>query len=82
MKNVILSGMRPTGKLHIGHLSVLENWVKLQENNECYYAVTDLHALTTAFEETAQLDDNVYNMILDWLAVGLDPNKSAIFIQS
>jgi tryptophanyl-tRNA synthetase len=82
MRNVILSGMRPTGKLHIGHLSVLENWVNLQADYECYYAITDWHALTTAFEETAQLKDNVGNMILDWLAVGLDSEKSTIFIQS
>lgn len=82
MRNIILSGMRPTGKLHIGHLSVLENWVRLQSDYECYYAVTDWHALTTAFEETAQLNDNVWNMVLDWLAVGLDPERSVIFIQS
>lgn len=82
MSNIILSGMRPTGKLHIGHLSVLENWVRLQSDYKCYYSITDWHALTTAFEETKQLDENVWNMILDWLAVGLDPDKSAIFIQS
>ena len=59
-----------------------DNWVKLQSDYECYYAVADWHALKTAFEETTELNDNVWNMVLDWLAVGLDPEKSAIFIQS
>ena len=81
-KGIIFSGMRPTGKLHIGHLSVLENWVKLQTEYECYYAAVDWHALTTSFEETAQIKDNVWNMLLDWLAVGLSPEKSSIFVQS
>lgn len=78
----ILSGMRPTGRLHIGHLSVLENWVKLQEEYQCYYSIVDLHALTTSFEETALIKDNAREMLVDWLAAGLDPEKSTIFVQS
>lgn len=81
-KGVIFSGMRPTGKLHIGHLSVLENWVKLQSEYECYYGIVDWHALTTAFDNTSDLQNHIWNMALDWLAVGLDPEQSAIFVQS
>ncbi|MDQ0285710.1 tryptophanyl-tRNA synthetase [Desulfofundulus luciae] len=78
----ILSGMRPTGRLHIGHLSVLENWIELQKDNQCFFFAADWHALTTAFEHTAGIKDNVREMIADWLAVGLDPEKSVIFVQS
>ncbi|MHB1418578.1 MAG: tryptophan--tRNA ligase [Bacillota bacterium] len=81
-KGKILSGMRPTGKLHIGHLSVLENWVKLQEEYRCFFMVADWHALTTDYSETSSLKDNTREMLLDWLSVGLDPEKSVIFIQS
>ena len=81
-KKRILSGMRPTGKLHIGHLSVLDNWKKLQDEYECYYMVADWHALTTSFDETAGISQSIFDMVVDWLAVGLDPEKSAIFIQS
>ncbi len=81
-KGVILSGMRPTGRLHIGHLSVLENWVKLQQEYQCYYMIADWHALTTSFEETAGIKDNIREMVVDWLAAGLDPEKSVIFVQS
>ncbi|MEG6616279.1 tryptophan--tRNA ligase [Peptococcaceae bacterium 1198_IL3148] len=81
-KGTILSGMRPTGRLHIGHLSVLENWVKLQEEYNCFYQVADLHALTTSFEETETIKNNVRGMLVDWLAAGLDPEKSTIFVQS
>ncbi|MBC7324727.1 MAG: tryptophan--tRNA ligase, partial [Moorella sp. (in: Bacteria)] len=78
----ILSGMRPTGRLHIGHLSVLENWVRLQEENECFYFISDWHALTTGYDNTAELKDNIRDMLLDWLGAGLDPEKSTIFVQS
>lgn len=81
-KGIIFSGMRPTGRLHIGHLSVLENWVKLQSDYECYFGIVDWHALTTAFDNTAELQDNIKLMLLDWLSVGLDPEKSPIFRQS
>ena len=82
MKNNLLSGMRPTGKLHLGHLSVLENWVALQNKYNCYYSVADWHALTTAFDDTAAIKNNIREIALDWLSVGIDPNKSVIFVQS
>lgn len=81
-KGIILSGMRPTGKLHIGHMSVLENWVRLQEEYNCFFTIVDWHALTTSFEETSQIKENVRSMAIDWLSVGLDPEKNAIFVQS
>jgi len=80
----ILSGMRPTGKLHIGHLvGALENWVKLQEEgNECFYFVADWHALTTHYDETEHLKEYTRDLVRMLLAVGLDPEKSVIFVQS
>jgi len=81
-KGRILSGMRPTGSLHIGHLSVLENWVKLQEEYECFFTIVDWHALTTSFNETESIPGNIHEMALDWLSVGIDPEKSCIFVQS
>lgn len=81
-KGTILSGMRSTGKLHIGHMSVLENWVKMQENYRCYFMVADLHSLTTKFDETENLYNDIREMVLDWLSVGIDPVKSAVFVQS
>ncbi len=81
-KGNIFSGMRPTGRLHLGHYSVLENWRKLQDEYNCYYGIVDWHALTTAFEDTTKIKDNIREMALDWLSVGLDPEKSAIFVQS
>jgi tryptophanyl-tRNA synthetase len=74
--------MRPTGRLHIGHLSVLENWVKMQEDYECFFCVADWHAMTTSFDETAGIRANTCDMVLDWLSVGLDPERSVIFVQS
>ncbi len=81
-KGTIFSGMRPTGRLHIGHLSVIENWVKLQQEYHCYFGIVDWHALTTAFDNTEQIKGNIRQMLLDWLSAGLDPEKSPIFIQS
>ncbi|WP_028309522.1 tryptophan--tRNA ligase [Desulfitibacter alkalitolerans] len=81
-KGRILSGMRPTGSLHIGHLSVLENWAKLQEEYECFFTIVDWHALTTSFNETESIQENIHEMALDWLSVGIDPEKSCIFVQS
>jgi len=78
----ILSGMRPTGKLHIGHMSVLENWVRLQDEYECYFMVADWHALTTSYDNTEGIRESIREMVLDWLAVGMDPEKSTIFVQS
>lgn len=81
-KGTIFSGMRPTGKLHIGHFSVLENWVKLQDEYKCFFGIVDWHALTTAFDSTDQIKGNIRMMLLDWLGAGLDTEKSPIFIQS
>ncbi|NPV28586.1 MAG: tryptophan--tRNA ligase [Firmicutes bacterium] len=81
-QSTILSGMRPTGPLHLGHLSVLENWARLQEKHRCFFMVADWHALTTAFDEPGQIVENTRAMVLDWLMVGLDPQKSTIFVQS
>lgn len=78
----ILSGMRPTGRLHLGHYSVLENWARLQKDYDAYFFIADYHALTTAFDNTASIGQNIQDMALDWLAAGLDPEQSAIFVQS
>lgn len=80
----ILSGMRPSGKLHIGHLlGALSNWKRLQdENAETYYMVADWHALTTEYEHSETIESNIIEMVFDWLAAGLDPDKSVIFVQS
>ncbi|MFQ5797817.1 MAG: tryptophan--tRNA ligase [Bacteroidota bacterium] len=81
-KKVILSGMRPTGKLHLGHLvGALENWVALQNEYQNYHLIADYHALTTDLD-TSQLYENVIEMVIDWLAAGIDPKKSPIFRQS
>ena len=84
MKNeVIVSGMRSTGKLHFGHyFGVIENWVKLQEEFDCHYFVADWHALTTKYNDTKYLRQNIIDVASDWLASGIDPNKSTIYVQS
>lgn len=81
-KGRILSGMRPTGKLHIGHLSVLDNWVQLQQDYECFFTIVDWHALTTSFDDTNEIRENRRQMAIDWLSVGIHPDNSVIFIQS
>ena len=79
----VLSGMRPTGALHLGHYhGALKNWVRLQQDYECFYFVADWHALTTHYEERGVIEQNVYDMVIDWLAAGIDPNVATIFIQS
>lgn len=78
----ILSGMRPTGRLHMGHYSVLENWAKLQNEYPCYFFIADWHAITTAFDNTSIIAQNIRDIALDWLAAGLDPDKCHIFVQS
>ncbi len=79
----VLSGMRPTGKLHLGnYMGALYNWVKLQEEYECYFFIADYHALTTDYADTSQLKKNIREVALDFLAAGLDPKKSVIFRQS
>ena len=79
----ILSGMRPTGKLHLGNLvGALQNWVKLQDEYESYHFVADWHMLTTGYENTLSLRQDTWEMVADWLACGLDPHKATFFIQS
>ncbi|HWP82668.1 MAG TPA: tryptophan--tRNA ligase [Bacteroidota bacterium] len=81
-KKVILSGMRPTGKLHLGHLvGALENWVALQEEYQNYHLIADYHALTTN-PDTLGIEENSLEMLIDWLAAGIDPKKSPVFRQS
>ena len=82
-KKRIMSGMRSTGKLHLGHyFGVLTNWVKLQNEYEAFYFIADWHALTTKYNDTANLKENVKDVTLDWLACGIDPNKATIYLQS
>ena len=79
----LFSGMRPTGQLHIGHLlGALGNWVRLQDDYECIYSVADLHALTTGYEDVKGIHDNGIEMVADWIACGVDPERSIIFRQS
>jgi tryptophanyl-tRNA synthetase len=79
----VLSGMRPTGRLHLGHYhGVLANWVKLQHEFPCLFFVADWHALTTAYDEPGTITDNAMEMVIDWLAAGVDPSQATIFIQS
>lgn len=82
-KKVIVSGMRSTGKLHFGHyLGVIENWVKLQDEYKCHFFVADWHALTTKYDKTEDLRQNVLDVVIDWLACGINPEKSTIYVQS
>ena len=83
-RKVIVSGMRPTGKLHLGHyFGVIRNWLKLQEEEgERFFFIADWHALTTSYTDTERLKENIENLMLDWLACGLDPDKNTLFIQS
>lgn len=75
--------MRPTGALHLGNYhGALKNWIELQYNYECYFFVADIHALTTGYEDTTRLESNVWEMVIDWLAAGLNPATSTMFIQS
>jgi tryptophanyl-tRNA synthetase len=75
--------MRPTGSMHLGHYhGALKNWVKLQHEHDCFYFVADWHALTTHYEEREVIEKTVYDMVVDWLAAGLDPDKATLFIQS
>jgi tryptophanyl-tRNA synthetase len=79
----VLSGMRPTGKLHLGnYMGALANWVKLQDKYECYFFIADWHALTTDYADTSKITPNTLEVALDFLAAGLDPAKSVIFLQS
>ncbi len=79
----ILSGMQPSGLLHLGNLmGALDNWRKLQDRYECYYFIADWHALTTNYADTSQIRTNITEMVIDWIAAGLDPEKSVLFQQS
>jgi tryptophanyl-tRNA synthetase len=79
----VLSGMRPTGALHLGHYhGVLKNWVRLQNEHPCLFFVADWHALTTHYSETETIDANTWDMVVDWLGSGVDPSQATLFIQS
>jgi tryptophanyl-tRNA synthetase len=83
MRTRVLSGMRPTGALHLGHYhGALKNWVRLQDDHDCHYFVADWHALTTHYESREVIERNVFEMVIDWIAAGLDPQRSTIFLQS
>ncbi len=79
----ILSGMQPSGKLHLGnYVGALANWVALQDTHECFYMVADWHAVSTNYSETRRIRSFTREMVLDWLAAGLDPSRATIFVQS
>jgi tryptophanyl-tRNA synthetase len=79
----VVSGMRPTGKLHLGHLvGALNNWSALQDQYDCFYFVADWHALTSDYADTSGIVDSAYEMVADWIAGGLDPDRSTLFVQS
>jgi tryptophanyl-tRNA synthetase len=82
-KKTMLSGMRPTGALHLGnYFGALENWIRLQNEYNCYFFIADWHALTTGYEDTSKIKTNIDDMIIDWLSAGLDPEKCTFFLQS
>ncbi|MDL1957165.1 MAG: tryptophan--tRNA ligase [Candidatus Desulfofervidus auxilii] len=82
-KKRVLSGMRPTGKIHLGNLhGALANWKQLQEEYECYFFIADWHALTSEYQNPQKIKEYVWEMIIDWLSIGLNPEKATIFIQS
>jgi tryptophanyl-tRNA synthetase len=83
LRKRVLSGMRPTGKLHLGnYVGALDNWVRMQDEYECFFVVVDWHALTTDYADTSRVKENSIDVAMDWLAAGLDPEKSVLFIQS
>jgi tryptophanyl-tRNA synthetase len=83
VKPRVVSGMRPTGKLHLGHLvGALQNWAALQAEYDCFYFVADWHALTSDYADTSHVVPSAYEMVADWIAAGLDPERSTIFVQS
>lgn len=83
MKKRLLSGMRPTGKLHLGHLvGALNNWINLQQEYECFFMIADWHALMSEYENPGKIKENIYDNLADWLAAGISPEKSVLFIQS
>ena len=79
----VASGMRPTGRLHLGHYhGVIKNWIRLQHEYECYFFVVDWHALTTGYQDTEQIEQHTLDMVVDWLAAGINPGAATVFIQS
>ncbi|MCL1926563.1 MAG: tryptophan--tRNA ligase, partial [Syntrophorhabdaceae bacterium] len=83
MRKRVLSGMRPSGKLHLGHyIGVLANWRKLQEEHDCFFFVADWHALTTEYDNTSVIRESIDDMLIDWMASGIDPSKATLFVQS
>jgi tryptophanyl-tRNA synthetase len=79
----VVSGMRPTGRLHLGHLvGALRNWVELQDRYECFYFVADWHALTSDYADTSGITDSALDNVADWIAAGIDPDRSLLFVQS
>lgn len=79
----IVSGMRPTGKLHLGHYhGVLKNWIKLQHEYDCFFFVADWHALTTHYDDTSGIEESVWEMVIDWIAAGVEPSAVSLFLQS
>ena len=79
----VLSGMRPTGRLHLGNYhGALRNWVELQYQYECFFFVADWHMLTTGYDDTSRLQEYIKDVLIDWLAAGLNPGVSTLFIQS
>ena len=83
MKKRLLSGMRPTGRMHLGHLfGALNNWVSLQDKYECYFMVADWHALMSEYKNPARIKDFIIEMVADWISTGIDPEKAVIFLQS
>jgi tryptophanyl-tRNA synthetase len=83
MKKRIVSGMRPTGKLHLGHLhGALNNWKSLQNEYECFFFVADWHAMTTEYANTGNIRESIPDIIMDWISAGLDPDRSTFFVQS
>ncbi len=83
MRKRVLSGMRPSGKLHLGHyIGVLVNWKKLQEEHDCFFFAADWHALTTEYDRTAVIRESIDDMIIDWMASGIDPARTTLFTQS
>ena len=83
MKKIVFSAMRPTGKLHLGHLvGALDNWLEMQEKHSCIFSIADWHALMGEYEQSTEIAENIMDMALDWMAYGIDPEKSIIFVQS
>jgi len=82
-KKTVLSGMRPTGPLHLGHLAgALRNWLSLQDRYRCFYTIVTWHALSSEYQNSKAIKGNVFEVAADWLSIGLDPNQSTLFVQS